>query len=288
MNKQLNFGAAVLLGTTALAGLTGRPASADTITMTIVAAEAPNAFGSPSYSAWAANAIYAAEHGLSSYGTPGTPSYYQEVTSGTDSSNIVTSFPSWNGVANPPPPFSHELGNRLTYTVIVTDSTGADISLSELRGLMTSSDPLNTFGFTYNWSTGQLAYSGGTYTSPTNYSAGQVGLITGDLTPITSGPATQLVNELIVTGFGNALANTSSAACKALGSSQAAINCVEAQYKALMPFDITATFSLVGTPNGTISASDSVPFPAPEPGTLTLFGSAVAGLGLLGKRRRKA
>jgi hypothetical protein len=45
---------------------------------------------------------------------------------------------------------------------------------------------------------------------------------------------------------------------------------------------MTTTFSLGGA-----SGSGSIEF-TPEPGTLALFGSAVAGLGLLGKRRKKA
>ena len=284
MDRNFKFGAATIVTSLALTCLAGPPAFADTITMQIYAAEAPNFYGAPGFSGWAANAIYAVENNLTTYG-PAGPTQYQQVYSGTDSSNIVTSFPSWNGVANPGTPFSNQLGNRLTYMLVVTDSTGANINLSELRGVMTSNDPGNTFGFTYDWSNGKLAYSGGTFTSPTDYSAYQIGLINGNPTPITSGSDGQNVNELVVVGLGNALANTSSA-CSSLGATQAAVNCVKAEYDALMPFDITATYSLVGGPSPA-SGSASIPFPAPEPGTLALFGSAVAGLGLLGKRRKK-
>jgi hypothetical protein len=287
MDKNWKLGAATLVSSVALTCMLGQPAlAADTITMQIYAAEAPNFYGAPGFSGWAANAVYAVEHNLTTYGAPG-PMQYQQVYSGTDSSNIVTSFPSWDGITPPPAGYSSQLGNRLTFMLVVTDSSGANINLSQLRGVMTSSDGANTFGFTYDWSTGQLVWPGGSFTSPTDYSAYQQGLINGNPTPVTSGPDTQNVNELVVVGLGNALANTSGATCSSLGATQAALNCVKSQYDALMPFDITASYSLVGGP-GPASGSASIPFPAPEPGTLALFGSAVAGLGLLGKRRKKA
>jgi hypothetical protein len=281
LDRHSKIGAATLVSGVALTCMLGPPAFADVITMQVYAAEAPNAFGSPSYNGWAANAITAVEANQSSAGTPGTPTYFQEVTTGTDTSNIVTSFPSWNGGANPGGAFSSELGNRLTFILVAKDTTGPNISLSELTAVMSSSDPSNTFGFSTNWANGNPI---------SNYSANQIGLITtGPSSPstITSGSPTQLVNELVVVGVGNALANTGAGNPCSVLSGQAAVDCVKGQYDALIPFNITTTYSLAGTG---ASGSASVAFvpDVPEPGTLALFGSAVAGLGLIGRRRKKA
>ena len=120
----------------ALCCLLEEPAAAQTVTIEQYAAEAPNAFGSPSYTGWANNAIYALEHGLTSYGTPNTPTYFQEITGVSTSGNIVSGFPSWNGVADPSSPYNNELGNRLTFLIVAKSSSGNTISLSQLNEVM--------------------------------------------------------------------------------------------------------------------------------------------------------
>jgi len=266
----------------ALCCLLEEPVAAQTVTIEQYAAEAPNVYGSPSYSGWAANAIYALENGLTSYGTPNTPTYFQEIQGVSTSGNIVTNFNSWNGVANPSSPYSKEEGNRLTFLIVAKSSSGNNISLSQLSETMSSNDAKDTFGVTYNWGTGQFCYSGHCYTyGAATYSADQVGLISGGGEYNSGQPGTDEVNELIVIGIGNALANTSGGTCSALGSTQAAINCVVAEYDALFPLVISSTAMIDGV-------SNTDPVNVPEPGTLALFGAALAGLGLVGMRRRKA
>lgn len=302
MNKHFNFGAAMLLGGTALAGLGVRPAFADTINIQVYAAFAPNHNGSPSYAGWAANAVSAVENNDTSFGSPTSPTYFQEVTGPASSSqNVVTNFNSWNGVANPGGAYASEEGNRLTYIAVVTDTTGPGISLSGLGETITAGPnptgggQAGSLNLSYNWGTGNLAYYTFFNGSPQSFSTGTptygptaIGLNgSGQQITSTGESGSDLVNELIVVGWGNALANTasSSPACAALGSTQAAISCVEHNYASIAPLDMTGAFTY-----GASSGSDSVnfgPVNTPEPATLALFGSAIASLGLVGRKRKK-
>ncbi len=89
--------------------------------------------------------------------------------------------------------FSQELGNRLQFGIDIKGGTNL-ISISQLSFSAHSTDPGNTLDF---------AFAQGSY----NYSASYVGIIYGPggtNTYITSGPATQLVNEIVGRGSGNA------------------------------------------------------------------------------------
>ncbi len=69
------------------------------ITITVFPALAPNRWGSPSWNAWASNAVTAILNGYSSYGDPSSPTFYQQITNAVPvTNNMVTSFPSWMGV----------------------------------------------------------------------------------------------------------------------------------------------------------------------------------------------
>jgi hypothetical protein len=246
------------------------PAASAAPVLTEFASPAPNFFGSPSFAGWAANAIDALQNNLSSVGNPATdPTAYYQVTTGTDSSNIVTGFPSWNGVANPGGAFASELGNRLHFGLLIVGN-GTLFSLSELSFNMHSSDPGNIFSFTGDFS-GDM------------YNAFRVG-IAEDGSLITSGLATQQVKELMYVGVGNALA-PSDVGCP--GTDQAAIDCAKAFYDSLMPFGIATDYSLA-TDDGTYTVSDTVDFPVPEPPTMLLLLAGLAAAGGIGRRRTRA
>lgn len=279
--KKFSLGAVTLASGMVLSGAVPHQAvAADQISIQVFAAEAPNFYGSPSYADWNTNAVAAIEADLSNYGNPTTPAYFQEIGYGSSISNIVTTFNSWNGLVNPTGAFSAESGNRLTFIMVATDSTGAGISLSELTASMSSTDPHNTFSYTTSWGNGNPS---------SNYNSSFVGLVSnggGGYTTLDSGQAaTTAVNELIVVGPGNAIPN-SYGACASITNSQVAISCVRAEYSALMPFNVTTTYTLSNGATVLASGSGTVQF-VPEPGTLALFGASAAGLGLIGRRRKK-
>jgi hypothetical protein len=176
------------------------------ITIAVYPALAPNRWGSPSWNAWASNAVTAILNGYSAYGDPALPTYYQQITNAVPvTNNLVTSFPSWMGVADPGtvfgPNFANESGNRLTFGMDIKGGTNL-ISISQLSFIMTSRDPGNTL----DWSYSPIPYS---YSGLNTGSANPVylGIIygpNGQKTYVTNGPATQLVNEIVTCGSGNA------------------------------------------------------------------------------------
>jgi hypothetical protein len=213
------------------------PAQAQGITITVIPALAPNAYGSPNWNAWVSNATTAIANGYSSYGDPSSPSYYQRapgVISVTN--NIVTGFPSWNGLADPGnvfgANFSQELGNRIQFGIDIKGGTNL-ISISQLSFSAHSSDPSNTLDFTF---------AQGSY----NYSASYVGIIHGPggtNTYITSGPATQLVDEIVGRGSGNAWDTYDTSGN--IASQQSNIVLCASQVGA-QPFNFTGTYTIGG------------------------------------------
>ncbi len=175
-------------------------AFADTISVS--PSLAPNAFGSPSFAGYQSNAVSALENGQTANGNPNDPTYYRQVTGPLAiSQNIVTNFGAWNGKANPAGAYANELGNRLTFGLDAVATPGTTFSISDLSFSATSSDVSDSLGFDF----GAGSY---TYTSSyigINYGADGV-RGGGDDTFITSGPNTQLVNEIVGRGSGNAWA----------------------------------------------------------------------------------
>src|SRR3974390_2658854 len=90
------------------------PAQAQGITITVIPALSPNAYGSPNWNAWVSNATTALLNGYSAYGDPSSPSYYQRAPGVIPAmKNMVTSFPSWNGFADPGTVFGPNFAQEL-------------------------------------------------------------------------------------------------------------------------------------------------------------------------------
>jgi hypothetical protein len=115
---------------------------ADSFTMTVTPSAAPNAFGSPSWTAYTNNAIFALEHGLSNFGgsTATDPTAYQATPIINPGDIEVTSAPSWDGQANPTGAFSGEFGTRLHFGLTII-STGATFETNNIGYAMESDDP---------------------------------------------------------------------------------------------------------------------------------------------------
>jgi len=229
---------------TALATSYFSPAQAQGITVTVIPALAPNAYGSPNWNAWVSNATTAIANGYSSYGDPSSPGFYQRAPAVISvTNNIVTGFPSWNGLADPGDVFganySQEEGNRLQFGIDIKGGTNL-ISISQMSFSAYSSDADNSLGF---------ANPQGAY----NYSASYVGIIYGSggtNTYITCGPATQLVNEIVGRGSGNAWDTYDTSGN--IASQQSNIDLLISQLGS-QPFNFTATYTLAG-----VSGSNSV------------------------------
>ncbi len=182
---------------------------ADDVTISqIYVSIGPNANApSPSYGGYTTNAQAGVQAGGVNQGgsITNTPTAYNVVGNGNtatvaNSSIIETSdvnggpgFSSWLGTADPGGAFAGETGNMIFFSVVIT---GTNISLSGLNITQSSTDPLSSFGspsnpFTFNFGS-------------TSYSADQVGITAGN-TLVTSGLATQQVNEIILTSVGVSL-----------------------------------------------------------------------------------
>ena len=225
----------------------GARAQAQGISITVIPALAPNAYGSPNWNAWVSNATTAILNGYSAYGDPSSPSYYQRAPAVVSvTNNLVTSFPSWMGQADPGTVFganySQELGNRLQFGIDIKGGTNL-ISISQLSFSAHSTDPSNSLDFSFDQ---------GSY----NYSASYVGIIygpNGTNTYITSGPPTQLVNEIVGRGSGNAWWPDGTSADSVATQQSNILVC--ASQIGVQPFGFTGTYTIAG-----VSGSNSVTF----------------------------
>ncbi|MHB0865638.1 MAG: PEP-CTERM sorting domain-containing protein [Minisyncoccota bacterium] len=243
---------------------------------------APNAYGSSSFPGAVANQEYALLHGLSSYGTPGTPEYYQAQSNVTSAEAIVTDFPSWRGVADPGTAygsaFAGEYGNRMHFGLLALGDGTTQFSASDLSFVMWSTDPFGALDY---------AYIGGY-----NYSTDLQGILYGadgklggcDDTFITSGSSSQLVDALVGRGSGNSFA----AYCSPCSTTQqqAAIN--DAASYPGSPFDFSGMYIIgsgsgfLGLGMGTFHVS-SVPEPAP----IALLGIGFLAMVVVTKRSQR-
>lgn len=235
------------------------------ISITVTPSLAPNAFGSPNWPGYVSNAVTALYNGFSAFGSASSPDYYSAVTGPINvKDNIVTGFNSWRGDANPGgdygAAFAGEYGNRLHFGVVI-EGHGVQFSISEMSFDSHSSDAGDGLGF---------GFAAGSY----GYSNDYVGVIHGPSgdTFITSGPNTQLVDEIVGRGSGNAYAVYS--------TDPGATNQekIDLAASAIGPYSYTGTYAIEGvTGSATVNA-------VPEPFSMAALGFGA--LAVLRKRRK--
>ena len=261
----------IALALAVVASVGGR-VQADPI-ITVYPSVGVNAPGSPSTGGYATNAITGLQAGGGATGSPTSPTYYSTTNNVSVSDIIVTNFPSWRGDANPTGAFANEAGNRLYFGLHV-NGNGSQFSLSQLDfAVSTSPSNVPAFNFTDAFGAGDT------------YSATRVGRIGN--TFITSGPATQLVDELFYVGIGDAFPATIPGGGITPSERQSALDSLIASTGG---FTISATYSLRGTGVSGTGVVNVTAAPAqnevPEPASVLLW--AGAGLAaLVGRRLRR-
>jgi hypothetical protein len=270
---------AKLLLATALAVTAGR---ADVL-VDVRPSSGPNAYGSPSYSAWVANVMFALQNDLDAVGDPDTdPAAYSVAARlgvrdniASSSGDAATEFPSWRGMANPGavfgPAFANEYGNILFFGLRVIGD-GEAFRLSNLAFSIVGTDYDNALGFDGDFSDPSDVYTPrciGVY-----YGEDRIPGTADDVVRV-SGEATLLVDELYYRGVGtSSLAGVDPYP----GAGQAPLNGVAEYYTYYAPLTVTMTYTLNDDAGLALGAgSASVVFDTPEPGAtgLALLGAAL-------------
>lgn len=260
--------------------------NASAIEIQVTPWSAPNGYGSPSFDGAVSNQIYALRNGLTAYGNPALPTYYQAAPAVMDvRDNIVTGFPSWKGDADPVgtygAAFGSEFGNRLHFGIDIRGQE-SKIAIVNLAFTAFSTDLGNSLGF---------SYIVGSYNYSSQYMGWDYGLDgvrgTGDDIFITGGPNSRLVDEIVGRGSGNAW-DVYDTSAPLLGTRQEKIDFAVSQIKGDgTPFDFVGTYTM-GDVNGSGKVTfGTVPGPASVPdtgSTLALLGGALMGLAAI---RRK-
>jgi hypothetical protein len=185
----------------ALLGGTGS-AKAELMKFDVVPAFAPKGPDSPSWTNYVVNALAGIQADADFLDRTVTPRAYERVkTAVTPEEIIYTNFNSWRGEADPTPlpaGFEGEFGNRIHFGLHIISAEGSQFALHDLSWELDSDDADNYFDQDGDFS--MAGYSSTRW----GVDYGLDGVIGGgDDRAITSGPGSQLVNELVYVGVGD-------------------------------------------------------------------------------------
>ncbi len=265
-------------------------AEAGNITIEVTPSSAPNFFGSPSWAGYLANAMTGLQTGSTSVGSdPMTadPTGYRGLSDGAEvspGSLMVTSFPSWYGVADPSAPFASELGNRMHFGLHAfgDGSLGAQFTLASVEFLLAGSDPGDLLAFA-----GTLA--GTTFNGTTRIGVdwgvdriqGTIDdiLYTGNESDVT------LVDELFYVGVGNAFwpGGGDPDPANPIAGRQGSIDETTDWLLSNAPFEFSGSYTITSTSGMENTGTASVVV-VPEPATMALIGTGVAAMAARRKR----
>jgi hypothetical protein len=255
------------------------PAMGSTISVNVFPSTGPVS-GSPNLLTYRDRALQSLESGVGSAGNPFTdPAAYAIATQATPGDLINSNggggstFHSWEGQANAAGAYSSEFGTQLFFGLrILGNGTKFNISNVSFDGV--STDALHLFFF-----------HNSNLFGATGYNASRVGIIYGSdgtKTFITSGPATQIVDEFDYIGVGLSLNATLES-----GTTQGKLDTVAARIEGRIPFDLQGTYTL-GDSTGSLLSSGTASVPVslvagaatPEPVTRIFFWIGLAMFGL--------
>ena len=253
--------------------------------MTIQPAVGP--VGGKHFNSFSQNAHHALIHNQSVVGDPqNQPSAYTQVSRVFQGQLIVTTYPLWYGVIQPPAPFSAERGNRL-YLPIRIQGNGQKVRLANLQVIVESNDAMEV-----------LNYQGSFSSSA--YNRHRVGIDYGpdgkrdtsdDVIYDNNQPGGIAVDEIVYTGLG--LAVQANDVRTAVGKRESELNKLMASLLGTQSsYQIKATYKLLddddttvlATASSTVKVTPQPSFvqigPVPE-SPWPLFVGADAGLGLI-------
>jgi hypothetical protein len=232
------------------------------IKLDVVASSAPNAYGSPSWSGYVANALNSLGNNLGNIGSRATdPTAYEVAGQYVQPGDfMVTTFNSWRGTVSPAAPFNNELGNRMHFGLHAYGDGTTQFKLEDLTFAVHSSDPGDSLITTGNF----IGYN---FNGVTRYGINWGADRTkggGDDIIYTSGNGQTPVDELVYVGVGNALwpAGDDPNPGNPAGGAQAAMDDTVNWILGNAPFTITGQYWIQGD-----TGSDSVTV-VPEPTTI--------------------
>ena len=253
------------------------------ISIKIVPSQAPNDYGSPNWSAYAANAVNGLIHDTGTLGDPTTASSYTILDQIVNSVNLITTdFPSWMGSPSAGTVFAGELGNKLRFGVsIVSSSPTEKFRLSDVRVTLAGTDSQKWLDLDPTW-----------VPASKQFDFSMVGLVYGsggrgsiDDQWITSGGADQYVNAAFWVGAwtGIQVLDDGSGTSLAQQITNQAVSYLQDE----RDFNLSATYQLFDTNHLSVLQSSTKGMTViPEPSTLMLLGG---GLGMMawGWRRQR-